>query len=264
MVFDALVCLLYFALSLGAVYLPISGKLPTKGLHLLRHLGTGLILSTAFMHLLAPSAEVLNKEFAWANLLCLVGIAFEFSGEVISTKLSGEAHREAPSLLGTHDTKGGSSTSDFTALIALESGVVLHSVIIGLTLALEFHVGLGIAIAFHQLFEGLGVGARLINLDKRKSLIFAFLFAASTPFGIVLGKILSTLLLDHSDAMNKVSSIWDAIASGLLIYTSLVELLAGEFLGAPDLVSAPALDLFLSFTAFVVGLALMSLLAIWV
>lgn len=264
MIIQLVISLGYFLLSFGAVYLPISGKVPSRTLPFLRHFGTGIIIATAFMHLLAPSAEALNTDFPWANFLCLVGVGIELSSELVTRRLRKDDDQVASPLLeDREDPKSNNLPRDITALVALESGIVVHSIVIGLTLALDFHPGLGVAIAFHQLFEGLGIGARLLSLDNRMGFIFAILFAVSTPLGMILGLALSAALLNHSNMLRAVSGVWDALASGLLIYTGLVELLAGEFFGESNLVSASTAEIVISFSALITGLMLMSLLAIW-
>ncbi|KAJ7058588.1 hypothetical protein C8F01DRAFT_990540, partial [Mycena amicta] len=81
----------------------------------------------------------------------------------------------------------------------LELGIMLHSLIIGLTLALTTgsdFTSLLTAIAFHQLFEGLSLGIQIASLPHAKSklhhrdwfsITLSLLFALTTPVGLAVG-----------------------------------------------------------------------------
>lgn len=61
-------------------------------------------------------------------------------------------------------------TTQLTAIFILEFGVIFHSVFIGLVLATTDElVILLLVLVFHQLFEGLGLGARLALIPWPKS-----------------------------------------------------------------------------------------------
>lgn len=80
-------------------------------------------------------------------------------------------------------------------VVVLELGVMLHSVIIGLTLAVQEESGfvpLFVVVVFHQMFEGLGLGTRLAFLrlpDKLKPAPFVggVAYSACTPIGMAIG-----------------------------------------------------------------------------
>jgi zinc transporter 1/2/3 len=89
----------------------------------------------------------------------------------------------------THES---SPLAQIVAVIILEFGVIFHSVIIGLTLAVDpaFKV-LFIVILFHQMFEGLGLGTRLAALKLPPSyrwtpLVGAIVYGLTTPIGLPL------------------------------------------------------------------------------
>jgi solute carrier family 39 (zinc transporter), member 1/2/3 len=118
----------------------------------------------------------------------------------------------------------------------LEFGVIFHSLIIGLTLSTtgtDFNT-LFIVIIFHQMFEGLGLGSRLAILPfpPKSSLpwLLGSAYAIVTPLGMSIGLGLRTTYDSASQTALLVSGILDAISSGILLYTGLVELLAHEFL----------------------------------
>ena len=132
----------------------------------------------------------------------------------------------------------GSSRLDarLVGFFILEFGVIFHSVIIGLTLSTtgsDFNT-LFIAIIFHQMFEGLGLGSRLAILPFEKRSIWPWVlgiaYGVVTPLGMAVGLGLRTTYDSSSQTALLVSGILDAISSGILLYTGLVELMAHEFL----------------------------------
>ncbi|EED77723.1 predicted protein [Postia placenta Mad-698-R] len=84
-------------------------------------------------------------------------------------------------------------------ILMLEIGIMLHSLVIGLTLAITSgpeYTSLATAIMFHQLFEGLSLGIRIATLSAvsnakgRMGLLkpaLAVSFAITTPVGIAIG-----------------------------------------------------------------------------
>ncbi|KAG2036630.1 Zinc/iron permease [Suillus americanus] len=132
-------------------------------------------------------------------------------------------------------------------IIVLQLGIMIHSVIIGLTLAItqgsEF-TSLLVAIIFHQLFEGLSLGIRIASLPSsdnggirymailRSTLIM--LFAVTNPAGIVIGLLAFKRGHDVVE-MLLIQGIMSAISAGMLMYAACVEMLAGDFVMDPNL-----------------------------
>lgn len=128
------------------------------------------------------------------------------------------------------------------AFYILEFGVIFHSVIIGLNLAVagweDFKV-LYIVIIFHQAFEGLGIGARMSVIPFPKHLknlpwLLCAAYGLTTPLAIAAGLGVRTTYEANSFTANVVSGVLDSISAGILIYTGLVELLAADFLFNPE------------------------------
>lgn len=75
----------------------------------------------------------------------------------------------------------------------LEIGVIFHSFIIGLTLAVSNNLGPLLAVlTFHQTFEGIGLGSRLSSLPLPHRLnwvpiVAAVVYSCTTPLGIAVG-----------------------------------------------------------------------------
>ncbi|EKG20910.1 Zinc/iron permease [Macrophomina phaseolina MS6] len=119
----------------------------------------------------------------------------------------------------------------------LEMGILFHSVFIGMALSVsigrEFIILL-IAISFHQTFEGLALGARIASIDWKKNAfqpwLMSLAYGCTTPIGQAIGLALHTLYSPESETGLLVVGIMNAISSGLLVYASLIELLAEDFL----------------------------------
>ncbi|TXT10571.1 hypothetical protein VHUM_02076 [Vanrija humicola] len=161
------------------------------------------------------------------------------------------------------------AAAQLIAIGVLEFGIVLHSIIIGLTLAVsdEFIV-LFIVIVFHQMFEGPGLGSRLATLPLPRSAGWiryagAILYAACTPVGIAVGLGLREGFNGNSGLFNAVSGILDSLSAGILIYTGLVELLAHEVLFNPRMMGASTRQLAYVLSCIALGAGLMALLAKW-
>lgn len=151
----------------------------------------------------------------------------------------------------------------------LELGVFLHSILIGLTLAVDedFKI-LFIVLVFHQTFEGLGIGSRLafLNLPPGYGWVAtagAVLYGITTPVGIAAGLGVRTTYNPGSATASIVSGVLDALSAGILLYTGLVELLAHEFLFNKEMMKASNGQLCYAIGCMMLGCGLMALLGKW-
>ncbi|KNA23112.1 hypothetical protein SOVF_027760 [Spinacia oleracea] len=149
----------------------------------------------------------------------------------------------------------------------LELGIVVHSVVIGLSMGVSNNPctirPLVAAMCFHQLFEGMGLGGCILQADygyKMKATMVAF-FSVTTPFGIALGIGMLSFYNENSPSALIVVGVLNATSSGLLIYMALVDLLACDFMG-PKLQGNIKLQLVCYFACFI-GMGIMSLMAKW-
>lgn len=122
-----------------------------------------------------------------------------------------------------------------TSIFILEFGIIFHSIFIGLTLAVsgEEFTTLYVVLVFHQAFEGLGLGSRLATVpfpNRWTSYIMAVCYGLSTPIAIAVGLCIRTTFDPESQTSLIMNGVFDAISSGILLYTGLVELMAHEFL----------------------------------
>lgn len=156
------------------------------------------------------------------------------------------------------------------SVLILEFGVVFHSVFIGLSLAVtDDFITLFIVLIFHQMFEGMGLGARLAEINwehKRRwtPWLLALGFTLTTPIAIAIGLGVKSSFIPGSRKELISSGVFDAISAGILIYTGLVELMAHEFLFSNAFMCEGGLKRMIA--AFIVmgfGCGIMALLGKW-
>ncbi|KAJ7969285.1 Fe(2+) transport protein 1-like [Quillaja saponaria] len=171
-----------------------------------------------------------------------------------------------------HDIKSGSGVPSTqlrfrVVAMVLELGIIVHSVVIGLSLGASNNTctirGLIAALCFHQMFEGMGLGGCILQAEFKflKKVIMVFFFSVTTPFGIALGIALSNTYEENSPKALITVGLLNASSAGLLIYMALVDLLAADFMG-PKLQSSIKLQI-KSYVAVLLGSGTMSLLAKW-
>ncbi|CAM9019163.1 unnamed protein product [Wickerhamomyces anomalus] len=235
-----------------------------------RHFGTGVIISTAFIHLLDPAYLQIGAGscvgahdgwdlFPWVPALIMGSVFLIFLTDVLSDVVVqrkygiGKNHipmndevmraivrveEEEEEVEKSQDQRG--FRSQIAAFLILEFGIIFHSVMIGLNLGavgeLEFKT-LYIVLIFHQSFEGLGLGARLSGVPwprEQVSFIWAYLmclmYGLVTPISIAIGISIRHQFNSNSFNVNVISGVLDSISCGILIYSGLVELLARDFI----------------------------------
>ncbi|KAJ7214246.1 ZIP-like iron-zinc transporter [Mycena haematopus] len=285
--------------------------LPKPVFEFAKYFGSGVIIATAFIHLLSPALDELSNpclspawaEYPYALALCLLSIFSIFILELVAFRwgtarlqkinISHDPHGHNT---GSHAAHGPESTpmqaakyvedvehqgidkkfdlddsaaAQIIGIAILEFGVLLHSVLIGLTLAVDpgFKI-LFVVIIFHQTFEGLGLGSRLafIKLPPRLNYVpitAAFIYGISTPIGIAVGLGITGTYNPGSTTASIVSGVMDSLSAGILIYTGLVELLAHEFLFNHETINASNGKLAYAICTMLFGCGLMALLGKW-
>jgi zinc transporter 1/2/3 len=323
----------FFGLRIGSIFIilatsmfgaafPVLAKrstwlrVPKPVFDFAKYFGSGVIIATAFIHLLASGLQELGSPclspawavYPYALALCLLSLFMIFIVELIAfqwgtAKLAkiGKAHAVHGHGIDAHlshnsvveDTVEKPSASDveksassseeghaaFTfddnvlaqiiGVAILEFGVLLHSVLIGLTLAVtsEF-VTLFIVIIFHQTFEGLGVGSRLAYLELPRKyhwvpIVGAILYGITTPIGIAIGLGVRSTYNPDGTTASIVSGVLDSLSSGILLYTGLVELLAHEFLFNKEMLTASNGKIAYAVCTMLFGCGIMALLGRW-
>lgn len=300
----------------GALF-PIFAKrsqwlhVPTSVFDFAKYFGSGVVIATAFIHLLDPALKALESEclseswseYPYALSLCMASVLGIFVVELVAFRLGTarlaklglehDAHGHAAGSHAAHGPEAGlemSSTEKdekqsldvesgeiITDTVAaqiigvgiLEFGVILHSILIGLTLAVdEDFKTLFVVIVFHQTFEGLGVGSRLAHLRLPSQynwipVCAGALYGITTSIGIAAGLGVRTTYNPGSTTASIVSGVMDSISSGILLYTGLVELLAHEFLFNREMQKASNGKLTYAIGCMILGWGLMALLGKW-
>ncbi|KAF9335494.1 hypothetical protein BG006_011350 [Podila minutissima] len=152
----------------------------------------------------------------------------------------------------------------------LELGIALHSVIIGVSLGTTTgsdFFGLFIAMLFHQFFEGVALGGRITTLEfGLRSLRPWFLsawFACSTPLGVAIGIAIRFSYDDESVQAMIVQGSFDACSAGILLYTSLVQLMGAEMTNNQGFRKSSVKNQIRHFVALWCGAAAMAILGKW-
>ncbi|KAL1205243.1 Fe(2+) transport protein 1 [Cardamine amara subsp. amara] len=254
---------------------------------------SGIILGTGFMHVLPDSFDMLSSKclednpwhkFPFSGFLAMLSGLVTLVIDSMATSLytsknavgimpHGHGHGHGPAndvtLPTTKDDDHATAQLLRYRVIAmvLELGIIVHSVVIGLSLGATNDTctikGLIAALCFHQMFEGMGLGGCILQAEytNMKKFVMAFFFAVTTPFGIALGIALSTVYKDNSPTALITVGLLNACSAGLLIYMALVDLLAAEFMG-PKLQGSIKMQ-FKCFVAALIGCGGMSILAKW-
>ncbi|KAE8654115.1 Zinc transporter 5 [Hibiscus syriacus] len=117
----------------------------------------------------------------------------------------------------------------------LEVGIVVHSVVIGISLGASQSADtirpLVAALSFHQFFEGMGLGG-CISQAEFKSLWVAIIgtfFSLTTPLGIAIGIGVSSFY-KHNTQTALIVGVLNSASAGILVYMALVDLLAADFM----------------------------------
>ncbi|KAL8249379.1 hypothetical protein R6Q59_006247 [Mikania micrantha] len=280
--------------------LPFVGKIfpslrPEKdGFFVVKTFAAGVILATGFIHILPQAFERLTspclKGYGWTDfpltgLVAMIGtiatLLFETSSAAyqirsVATKVVGDGDdREMESGVVHGHVHGPMLPIDEAEVRryrivsqVLELGIIVHSVIIGLSLGASKSPKtikpLIVALSFHQMFEGLGLGGSIFQakIKSLATMVMGACFTLTTPSGIVVGILVSKTYVENSSKALIVQGVLDALAAGILIYMALVDLLSPDFKN-PRMQNNKII-LLGSYVSLFLGAGLMSLLAIWV
>jgi len=181
----------------------------------------------------------------------------------------GHSHSHGHELVQVEGREGDVSEHVRSVVVSqiLEMGIVSHSVIIGLSLGVSRSPctirPLFAALTFHQYFEGFALGGCIAQAQFKNlsAVLMASFFAITTPAGIAAGVGLSTIYNPNSPRALVIEGILDSVSAGLLIYMSLVDLIAADFLGSK--MTGSLRQQVMAYIALFLGAISMSSLAIW-
>ncbi|CAA0823833.1 Zinc transporter 7 [Striga hermonthica] len=285
------------AASMAGVCLPIVSR-SVPALHpdrdmfvLVKAFASGVILATGYMHVLPDSFADLTspclpenpwRRFPFATFAAMLSAVATLMVDSVAMSYFYSDRRTGPNVKAAAPKAGGGHSHGISVggeegaaqllryrVVAqvLELGIVVHSVVIGLSMGASDNPctikPLVAAICFHQLFEGMGLGGCIMQAEygmKMKATL-VFFFSTTTPFGIALGIGLSKVYSESSPTALIVVGLLNACSAGLLNYMALVDLLAAEFMGS-RLQKSMRLQGW-AFVAVLLGMGGMSLMAKW-
>ncbi|CAH7689510.1 Zinc/iron permease [Phakopsora pachyrhizi] len=293
-----------------------------------KYFGSGVIIATAFIHLLVPAHESLSSPclsegwhtYPWAEAIamssvfaiCIIELVAYRAGKARFTKLgmkynshgieaaSDDPHKDHGHTMGggfnftvpppappsecqvsnsgktriedeeDSDSEQVDVGAQLIGVAVLELGVVLHSAVIGLTLAVDSQFKTLFAVViFHQTFEGLGLGSRLSQLKMIKKYNWlpvsaGITYSLVTPMGLAVGLAIRNTYNPNSAKALIVSGCLDSFSAGVLMYTGLVELLAHDFVfNERMLLKSSNGKLAFNFGSVLCGAVLMAILGRW-
>ncbi|ORY43552.1 Zinc/iron permease [Neocallimastix californiae] len=220
--------------------------------------GIGIILGVAFIHMLSPANALLtsaytfklfNEEYiSFAGVFAIFGIIIAQFIQVYTSHFLERKHN--------HDHLHVHTSSEFYLLPAvheyvatqheilhlmeknekqlvcylLEIGISFHSILIGIAFGIESSelVAFMIAIMFHQFFEGVSLSSVFIEAHFKHiiSILYLIIFYCFTiPLGGIIGLTLRSYIESATKIYVTIKGIIDSMASGLLIYDVLVNIL---------------------------------------
>ncbi|KAI8072729.1 Zinc/iron permease [Gongronella butleri] len=272
-----------------------------------RFFGTGVILATAFVHMLPDAfnnfqSPCLTEGWlsygAFAGVFCMIasfslqllelasiaqlkkintGSGHEEEGRVNGNGVVCEPESAGQSTIEKHDhthhTQGMSLLEEdnfrHVGTLMLELGIVMHSVLIGLdlgTTANDTFITLLIALVFHQFFEGLALGTRIIELKNTsmlKMIGMGLLFVLTTPLGVAIGIGIRSSYNGNSYSAVLSSAILDSMSAGILLYNAYVSLMSVEINHSTQFHAKSAKRKIICFISMYIGAGLMSLIGEW-
>lgn len=182
-------------------------------------------------------------------------------------------HGSAVNLIATSN-----APSQVIKAYVMEVSVAVHSIILGVSLGalagkqnLKTLEALIAALVFHQIFEGVGMGIAIqqarLTLKTAKVVVFVLVFVLSVPMGVVIGLLVTYYpnesVDEETQALNAqlAMGVLNAIAAGLLIYISMIEMLAEDF-QAVVVFNNIALRAKM-YASLCLGVLLLAIIAIW-
>ncbi|KAK9319137.1 hypothetical protein V1517DRAFT_355340 [Lipomyces orientalis] len=246
-------------------------------LTLIKQFGTGLLTHSQLMFgnqcLGELEYEAIATAIAMAGLLS--SFIIEFFGYRIVERRSRQHSTNSRQRSGPHDHSlsdlghqhGHSLSGDSKVSVGvMETGVVFHSIIIGLTLVVAGDSGfttLFVVVIFHQMFEGLALGARIAGLSKlyTRTIYHGCHFCTHHPNWD-----------GHLDWASSVSStattrqpcgqlgLWTHSVRGFLLWAALVSMRSQDWFGHGPLRRARLGKVGIGLLGLVAGMTLMGLL----
>ncbi|KAJ2903408.1 hypothetical protein MKZ38_009985 [Zalerion maritima] len=146
----------------------------------LKQFGTGVVISTAFIHLYTHATLMFENEClagyidyeSTAAAILMAGLFISFLVEYLGQRFVRHKANKAAAAAGANTTASVFNQTlhqkiEMINIMVLEAGIIFHSLLIGLTLVVagdSVFKTLFIVILFHQMFEGIALGSRIAAL----------------------------------------------------------------------------------------------------
>eukprot|EP01135_Chromosphaera_perkinsii_P003712 Nk52_evm30s252 gene=Nk52_evmTU30s252 len=297
------VFIVFFASGLGLFCVLIMGErcknpIVFKGLELTKMFGIGIIISTAWIHLLPDAfANFSNPclQGGWTeygtNYVGLFAMIAAFLIHVLEYSAvaysdNNNKNEECPDCVegvldnasatpyvndkekNPIDPNEASPKAMHASILIIEAGILVHSVVIGLDLGIsndDNFLTLLIAICFHQLFEGMAIGSLLTSttLSSRVKYIMGLLYPITTPLGIAIGIGVRHSFNQNSQSILLSQGICDSLSAGLLMYSSYEQLIGGQINHCPVFKNHSRSFKYWCFLFLYLGAATMAVIGIW-
>ncbi|KAI8620086.1 ZIP zinc transporter-domain-containing protein [Chytriomyces sp. MP71] len=166
-----------------------------------------------------------------------------------------------------HSAAGTGSSLELSTII-LECGILFHSLIIGITLGVSDDASfttLLIAIAFHQMFEGMALGVLIgrLNLSLPTRRLLCSLYPLTTPLGIAIGVAVHSSFNDASGAIVLTRGVFNSLSAGILFFNAYTELMSEEVSHSAQFRALRGGFKMACLGAMYCGAAVMAVIAIW-
>ncbi|KAI0973648.1 hypothetical protein F4678DRAFT_486826 [Xylaria arbuscula] len=252
---------------------------------LLKQFGTGVVISTALIHLFSEASELFGNKClgdlgfdATPAAIMLGGLFIAFLIEYITHRVARKYYNRTP------------NADDAINVMVLESGIIFHSLLVGLTLVVAEDTAfmpLFVAIVFHQVFEGIALGSRIATagctitdsekmmqdvgsdganwkpLSMARKLAMAAAFAFVTPVGMAIGIGVLHSFNDNDPTTVIAIGTLNALSAGILLWVGMIEMWAADWMFEGEFESANAKTTALGAIGLIAGMALMGLLGKW-
>lgn len=258
------------------------GPRVSNAIFALRFFGGGILLSTAFVHLVAHAITYFSNscigELQYEATPAAIMMAAVWLMIVINFLIMRPLRRKAAlaianqqALRSTNSQSSHETAEEFkqrqdeshdqmryadeehlqskikldeSELTFLEAGIIVHSIVIGITIGTssgEGWVAFLIAILWHQFCEGLALASRIVlipTLSTLKIWVMYLAFVITTPVGIAIGIGVRQSFNGNDRATLLVIGILTAISAGILLYSSFIQVIAHDFLHDPRMHNA--------------------------
>jgi len=219
-------------------------------------MGTGVVLACGYVHMLQPSNTALtspcmpfifNTDYnAFAFLYAMIaGLLMQLLDVVMSQFLmkygvaKAEKRREKQKEISLESSINSDVSLEEDSMDAveeehlrnrriieaytIEAGVTVHSVFIGFAVGVIGQpdlTTLTIALVFHQFFEGIAAGSRLVDakLARWNEWLLILIFSISCPVGLAIGAGTVSSFNVYGETFLMVQGTFDGFCAGLLLY----------------------------------------------